>query len=350
LPVGEAVRRWRWRILASLAVGVTVYWVLRHGGLPVLPPSFASLRPWAVPVYAATLVGVHLARALRWRHLLRPLGDVSARAILAASWVGFAAIMWLPLRSGEVVRPLLVARQGRVRVWEATGTIGAERVLDGLSMTAILLVALGTSRTLDPLPDRIGDLELPVAAVRGAAWLAMAVFVAAFLLMLLFYWRREQGVRLVQALFGRISQRAASRVADVVTGVAEGLRFLPAPRRLAPFAAETMLYWGLNACGLWLLGRGTGLELGLDQAAVVMGVLGLGILTPTAPGYFGTFQLSIYVGLAMFVDAAHVTGEGSVFVFVAYVCQVAVHGLGALVGFLLRERAPDNLAAPSRAA
>jgi uncharacterized membrane protein YbhN (UPF0104 family) len=340
-----ADRSWIRRLVLSIAAGALVCWILLRGALPVVPDAeaFRELRPWAAPAYAATLLVVHFFRAFRWRHLLRPLGEVPLRAVLGASWLGFAAILWMPLRSGEAVRPVLLARQGRVRGWEAAGTVGAERVLDGVAMTAILLAALALSRPVEPLPDRVGDLDLPVAAVRGGAWMAMGVFAAALCAMLIFYWRREQASLLVERILG-------ARVAGVLSRVANGLVFLPS-RRLAPFAVETFVYWSANFAGLWLLGRGTGLDLSLAEAAVVMGVLGLGILTPSAPGYFGTFQLSMYLGLAMFVDAARVTGSGSAFVFVAYAAQSGMHALGALVGYaLLRTPKADNLAEPSRAA
>jgi len=87
---------------------------------------------------------------------------------------------------------------------------------------------------------------------------------------------------------------------------------------------------------LWLLAQGCGLaRIGLAEACVVMGCLGIGILVPSGPGYFGTYQLSVYMALAMFVPAAEVVSRGSAFVFVAYCCQLLVHAIGAALGVLL---------------
>src|SRR5262249_38923134 len=90
----------------SILFGGGIAWILSRGGLPLLPPraAFASLKPWTIPVYLASVSLHHYVRAIRWRHLLRPVGNVSNRSVVAVSWIAFAAILISPLRSGEIVR------------------------------------------------------------------------------------------------------------------------------------------------------------------------------------------------------------------------------------------------------
>jgi hypothetical protein len=343
-----------WRLLGSLGIGLGLGWMLVRGGLPILPTgrAFARLSPWTILLYVASLGAVHLLRAVRWRHLLRPVAPVSIREVVSTAWIGFAAVLLLPLRTGEVVRPMLIARRSEVRAWEAAGTVGAERVIDGLVLSAVLFAALLATVPLDPLPERVGDLPLPVAAVPGAAYLALAVFSACFAVLVVFHLRHAWGVKAIRATIGRLSRPLGDRIATIVERIAQGLAFLPSPSRLGPFLLETAGYWGLNALGLWLLARGCGLEaIGPWEACVIMGCLGIGILAPSGPGYFGTYQLSVYLALAMFVDAGAVTVEGSAFVFIAYLCQVGVHLLGGAAGGALAyfapahpPNAPENLA------
>ncbi|MBI4703333.1 MAG: flippase-like domain-containing protein [Deltaproteobacteria bacterium] len=338
------------RLALSLMAGAALCWMLVRGGLPIVPEAgaFAGLRRSTVALYVASLLGVHFLRAARWRHLLRPIGAVPLRAVLATSWIGFAAVLFLPLRLGEVVRPWLVARRGAVRGWEAAGTVGAERVVDGLALSAILFGALELSTPLDPLPERVGALELPVRAVRGAAYGALGLFALCFALMALLYWQRERALRLVRAGAGLASQRLGARLAGIAARVADGLRFLPAARHGLPFLLETLAYWALNAAGLWLLARSCGIEpLGGLEACVVMGSLGIGILVPAGPGFFGAYQLSVYLALALYLPPERVVGPGSAFVFLSYTSQLALHALGALVGLALDRRSARNLAAPA---
>ena len=337
------------RLAVSLGIGAGFAWMLARGGLPIVPKreAFASLQSWALPLYLVSLGLVHWFRAVRWRFLLRPVAKVGMAEILSSSFLGFAAILFLPLRMGEVVRPYLVSRRSAVRGWEAAGTVAAERVIDGLVLSLVLFVALAWTKPIDPLPDHVGDLSVPVSAVPHAAYAALAVFVSCFALMVLFYTSRTLVLRVIRSTLGVLSKRAADRAVQILERVVTGLRFLPSPRHLLPFLGETACYWGINAAGLWLLAQGCGLHaIGFGQACVVMGCIGIGILVHAGPGYFGTFQIAGYLALALYVAPAEVAVQGSAYVFLAYSAQLAQHLLGAVVGLWL-ERSRRSSGLPS---
>jgi len=330
------------KLIVSVVLGVGIAWVMARGGLPLVPPrsTFSELRPWTVPAYLLTLVVVHFFRAVRWRHLLRAVGQVSLRSVISVSWIAFGAILISPLRSGEVVRPYLITKRSSIKLWEATGTIGAERVIDGLILSILLFLGLQLSTPLSPLPDHVGKLRVPAAAVPGAAYTALTIFLIAFLVMGIFFFARDFARRVTFAVGRVISQKLASRLAGIVERIADGLRFLPSPSHFVPFMAETLAYWFINALGVWLLGWGCGLtEMTLAQATVTMGCLGIGILVPSGPGYFGAFQLSTYMALAMFFHEDALTGAGAAFVFLLYATQVGFHLVAMGIGMLM-DRSP----------
>ena len=333
-PLRAFIERHGLKLVLSLALGAGIAWLIARGGLPLVPPraAFAKVRWWTVAGYAGSLVVVHWFRAARWRFLLRPIGAVSLRSVVAVSWVSFTIILLSPLRSGEVARPLLITRRGTVRGWEATGTIGAERVIDGLVLSLMLFIALQLAPALSPLPDHVGDLALPVAAVPRAAYAVLALFASAFAVMGVFFGWREWARRATLRIVGLFSVRLATFMADVVERVADGLRFLPSIRLIAPFLVETLLYWAANSLGVWLLAWGTGLTtVTFTEACVVVGCIGIGILVPSGPGYFGAFQLSTYAALAMFIPEAELRGSASAFVFLLYACQVVWHLVAAVI-------------------
>jgi glycosyltransferase 2 family protein len=324
----------------SVVIAVAFAWTLQRGGLPLLPPreAFRDVKIVNCIECIALIAVLHTFRATRWRHLLSPIADLPMRRILAVSWIGFAAILLMPLRAGEIVRPYMIRQKGKVSIAAATGTVGAERVIDGLCLTLLLGVCLQLARPLSPLPDHIGKLQIPVAAVPVSAYAALAVFVCAFLLMGVFYWRPSLGHVFVVKTLGLVSPRIAEKVAAFVAQTAEGLRFLPNIRHIGPFLFETAIYWVCNALSMWILARGCGIEsITILQAFVVMGVLGVGILVPAGPGLFGAFQASTYAALAMYFHDDVVLGPGSVFVFLLYVFQFSWHLLTATF-FLLVDR------------
>ncbi len=326
------------KLAGSLVLGGGVAWVLARGGLPLVPPAsaFVALRPWTVVVYIGALAVIHVLRAVRWRHLLRPVGQASLRSVLAVSWIAFGAILLSPLRSGEIVRPYLITKRSNIRLWEATGTVGAERVIDGLLLSVMLFTGLQLATPLSPLPDHVGNLRVSAAAVPTAAYGALALFASAFAVMGTFFFARDFARRATFAVVGFFSRGLAERLAGVVERVADGLRFLPSPGHLVPFLAETLAYWALNAAGLQLLAWGCGLtSITLAQATVTMGCLGVGILVPSGPGYFGAFQLSTYMALAMYFPEATLIGPGAAFVFFLYATQVGFHVVAMAIGLAL---------------
>ena len=326
------------KLVVSVALGAGVAWIMARGGLPLVPPksTFSELRLWTIPVYVLMLAVVHYFRAIRWRHLLRAVGQVSLRSVIAVSWIAFGAILISPLRSGEVVRPYLITKRSSIKLWEATGTIGAERVIDGLVLSILLFLGLRLSTPLSPLPDHVGKLPVPAAAVPGAVYTALTIFLVAFVVMGIFFFARDFARRVTFAVGRVISHKLADRLAGIVERIADGLRFLPSPSHFVPFMAETMAYWLINAASVWLLGWGCGLTgMTLAQATMVMGCVGIGILVPSGPGYFGAFQLSAYMALAMFFHEDVLSGPGSAFVFLLYAVQVGFHIVAMGIGFLL---------------
>jgi len=335
------------KLAVSLVIAGAFVWTFQRGGLPLLPPwdALEEMDRGLFGAYLVVCAGWMVLRAARWRHLLAPIAQVPLRRVIAVSFVGYTAVLLLPLRAGEFVRPYLIGRDGKVSMVAATGTIGAERVIDGLFLTLVLGACLQVAHPLSPLPDHIGKLAIPVAAVPFYAYLALAGFLFAFAMMALFYWRAHWGDVLIGQTLGGISPKLAARVASLVKRLASGLKFLPNMKHVGPFMAETVVYWAMNGFCIWLLAKACRLDdLTLVQAFVVLGVLGVGIIVPAGPGLFGAFQASTYAALAMYFHDDVVLGRGAVFVFVLYVSQVVLQVAAGVLGLALdRPKAPISV-------
>jgi glycosyltransferase 2 family protein len=320
------VRHWP-KLLFSLLMAGGFVWLLRQGGLPLLPPAQAldQVAWWGVALHVLIWSSALLIRATRWHFLLAVVQRVPMRTVLRTTLVGYVAIVLMPFRTGEVLRPLLIQRDGKISAWAATGTIGAERIVDGLVVSGLLLVSLFFARPIEPLHD-------VAKFVPGAAYVFAAVFLLAFLLMSLFYWQRRWARRMSEAVIGVISLKLARWISGRLEQVADGLGFLKNARYALPFLAITLVYWGLSGVSWWVLGRAAGLsELSVQQAFVAMGVLAIGITIPNTPGFFGQFQAAIYAGLGLYFTEEQIGSAGAVYVFLTYVNQLGItFALGAL--------------------
>jgi uncharacterized protein (TIRG00374 family) len=319
------------------------FWVLRRGGLPMLPAraAFNATAWWGVAGYVGLSCVAAFLRTYRWIYLLRPLRPrLSARRVLGIGFVGFSAVLFAPLRMGEVVRPWLLARDREISFMQATGTVAAERVVDGLVLTLILSASLWLATPLSPLPDHVGRLPLPVAAVPRAATGALLFFAAAFVAMAMFYFWRGLARRLVHAVLDPFSHSFAQWVAARMEKLADGLKFLPSRRHGGAFLRDTLIYWCTSALSIWVLLRACGTSASFAQACVTMGIMGIGSLIPSGPGFFGAYQLSAYCGLAMFFPEATVLGGGAAFTFLSYSAQLIITAASCFLGFWLMARVP----------
>ncbi len=320
------VRKLAPKLIISIALGALFVWLIQRGGVPLLPTgaALAAVRWWTVPVYVAILAATHFFRASRWRFLVAPIKAVPFREVVLLNWIGFFAIFMLPLRLGEMARPALTKMRQGVPISAGLGTVAVERVVDGLVTSLCVVWALVA------LPHIDSDDEL-VRTLPYYGMLAVGVFSAALVALVLFLAKRTLAVALVDLTVGLVSPRVARLIASKVDSVAEGVRSIASPRLAAGFALETLVYWGFNALGMWVLGWGCGLDLTFGHAVAVMGILAIGILLPAGPGLFGNFQLAVSVALKLFFAEAIVGAEGAVYVFLLYVTQALLITIAGVV-------------------
>ncbi len=333
------------KFVVSLLVAGGLGWALHKGALPVLPSSgsLANASFGGVASFAVLFVVSSLIRAAKWWWLLAPIQQIPLRRVVSVSLIGYAALFVLPFRMGEFVRPLMIRKAG-LSGWAAMGSVAAERVIDGLAVTLLLTVGLTFSEPLSPLPDHIGGLAVSAAVIPRLCYSAIVLFSIAFAVLALFYFKRQLAQRTVEVTLGRLSRGLADWLIARIGQLADGLQFVRRPRYGAPFVALTLLYWLTFGAANWALLSGCGIhEVSAAEVCVLIGVFSLAILLPGAPGFFGTFQMSLYAALSLYVHAETVTGAGSAFVFINYVGQI---GLTLLLGgiALVLERAEASRA------
>ena len=330
------------KVLASCAFGGVLLYALEQAGLPLLPPAraFQQVKWWTVPLAALLSVAATLVRSARWRLLLRPIANVSGRRALSAALVGGGAVVVMPFRLGEMVRPYLISKDKRVPLLAALGTVVAERIIDGLFLSVMLAGALLAAPVAVPASTRVVGLPVSVGMVRGYAWTFLFTFLAAFSALLVFHAASERGARLVRAILGRVSARFGEFVAARLQSFAGGLGFFRHRRLALRLSAETCVHWCTGALSYWVLAWGAGLmhadQSGISyaEAFAVMGVLGLAAVLPGPPGLLGLYQAGLCAGMAMYFPEDVIRSQGAAFVFLSYLIQVGVVILAAGLALL----------------
>lgn len=301
------------KILASALVTVVcVYYALHGVNRTQVVAELRSLPTEGVLLYLVTLAATHLFRSSRWAYLLRPVGvSISQKRLLPISSVGFMAILALPMRLGEFVRPYYVAREGHVRMSAALGTVAVERIIDGLMISILFFGSY-----------LVSDHSAFPRELRLAAWLSLGGFVGLTTFLALALARTDATIDLFLrlTLLKKLAPTRAAHISDRVRSLISGFRVLGDGRNLAYFLVQTVLYWGCNGIGMWVLARYMGLAISIGAAFATMAFTGVVLSLPNAPGLVGQFHAGIKMALGAYLPAAVVNSKG-------FAYAVVLHGL-----------------------
>jgi uncharacterized protein (TIRG00374 family) len=313
---GAVTPRLALKIALSLLVGgVCVYFAGRGVKLDDVVAGIRVLPASGIALFLATCAVTHLFRAWRWEFLLRPLGvSLPLSRLLPISSAGFMAILALPVRLGEFVRPYFVTRERRVGMSALLGTVAVERIIDGLLISILFFVSYLVSPSGSFTP-----------ALRVAAWISLLGFVVLTTFLALARVWKEQTiafalrVSLLQWLAPRLARKVGDRLHDLISGFG----VLADHRNFAVFLLQSIAYWGCNGLGMWLLARQMGLPISLGAAYATMAFTGVVLSLPNSPGLVGQYQLGIRLALLAYLPEAVVKSRG-----MAY--GIVLHGLQTL--------------------
>ena len=316
-------------IIANLIGGFFLWLVARDLPLDAIGAYFAQADPGQLIAASAgfvVLYGIsHAARVMRWFELVRPIEpDLKPWTVHKVCLVGLTAILLLPLRLGELVRPYLLAKHTPVKASAALGTAVVERVMDGLAMTGLLFLTLATYS---------GQGATTFATTTGI--ISACVFSGALVMCVLAYWRMSLAQRIIDATFGRLWQRLADKLSGLLRDFITGFRALGSAGAMARFLAATLAYWIANVLSMWVLATwGFGLDIGVWQMTTVLALLVIGIMVPGGPGMAGSFEFFMLRALALFVavDDPNIAPTAGAFAALVHVLQLVVITVpGALV-------------------
>jgi glycosyltransferase 2 family protein len=293
--------RWRLAVRALLSFvvsGVFIWFSLRRVDLRSVVSAIYGAQSLPLLGYLLILLLVHVVKTLRWGLLLKPLGEVSFRRLNTASAVGFMLTVLLPLRLGELARPLIVARPTAdspvpLRRGEALATVVIERIIDSLAMGVLGVVSLTMLATAGNAARYAWQAAMLVTV--GFSALCVALVFAFFM--------RDNAVALIRLVFNPISRRLGERLARLLDGFILGLR-LGSASRVGGFMLLTAFYWSLHVVGFWIVAGAFDLQLSPLMACTVLACQVVGIMIPAGPGMVGTSQFFTQLGLSIFIPGA----------------------------------------------
>ena len=276
------------QIAVSLLITAAALWYSLHG--VEFGQFLHDLRDarwvWIGPIALAAVASLWL-RALRWKILLETLGPLGDTPVFDATNIGFMGNMVLPLRAGEAIKPIVVARAGRVSIPAALATVALERVCDLIMLGLIGVVTLA----LVPQADFLQGKTNVVLAGVGVALVGIIVVIR------LAPWLEKQ-LDVVSgwlpAFLGRIVNEAGRGFLHSLSGLAD-------LRVLVPVFLYSALIWIDAAAGFMAVA----LALDVSAPLIPLGfattvIVALAVSVPSAPGFIGVFWAGSELALGLF--------------------------------------------------
>ena len=274
----------------ALSVGISalfLFFAIRGVEWPKVKTALADARYiFVVPMIAITVWSLYI-RAQRWRVLLRPVGRPAMRTLVSATNIGFMANMVLPLRAGEVIRPVLVSRKESEPLSGILATVVLERIFDMFT----ILFLFGVSASLVAVSDQVRHW--------GYYLSGLAATVAA--VVVLVRWQEALALRLLHVLLRPFPAAISTPIEHFFRGFVQALETLQSPLTFIQLLGWSLYLW-LAIAGIYLLGI---LAFNVSAPLIVgsitvSAIVAIAVSVPSAPGYIGSFQLGCILGLAIF--------------------------------------------------
>ncbi len=286
------------RVLLGLGVtAASLVWVLNGVDFRQVVTDMGRANLWwlLLPSVPAYLVSVWV-RALRWRHLTDAVAPIEPAPLFRAVSLGFMANNVFPLRLGEVIRALVLARDTGLSSGALFGTVIVERLIDAAVILGLAAVVLGLGGA-----EALGIDPRAVLPPLVALALVPTVFVAALRLV------PDPTIRLGVWPVGRVfGPRIRDRLEGVLRQIASGLGSLRGGRHLGWVAFHSVLIWLVLApipfgAAVLALDIDLGSTARLATAAFTLLVwIGAAVALPSAPGFFGPYHAACWLALRPF--------------------------------------------------
>jgi len=278
-------------MLGFLISAVCLYLALRGVDWPAVAAALRSAHYiYLLPNGALILLSMWL-RAVRWRYMTDAVKPgIGRHSLFASTMIGFMVNNVLPLRLGEIARPFSLSHKEEISRSAAFATIVVERVFDALSLLLVSgLLLVSAPMLID------GETRL-----LQAAYVALTLHLVALALLVTLKLRTEASLAWLRRVGGIFPDRVRDRLVDVAARFTTGLGVLANARSLVAVVIWSLVIWGIVGFSNYFIFLAFDLTVPWYAPYVVLVIVSLGVMLPSAPGYVGTFQLFTIAALKIF--------------------------------------------------
>jgi uncharacterized protein (TIRG00374 family) len=276
-------------------------------------------------------------RARRWRTILDP---VAPKLPFGPLWRSVAIGMMVNnlalLRAGELARAFALTREvPSVTFSTSLASLVVDRVFDAIVVLLLLAVSILVA----------GFSANTEIAGYSIAHIAMLFALAPLVLLIGLYalvFFPDKLIRLFELFARRVAPAVERRGSDMLRRFAEGLSVLRSPAHFLAVFWWTLLHWLLQPVAFWLALSALGIQVPWSATLFMQGVIVILVAVPSAPGFFGPFEL----GATLALGAYHVSqSDATTWAFIFHIASfIPITLIGAYYAGRLGLRMSDMTA------
>jgi len=283
-----------WKPWAGLAISALfVCLAFREVDVARIWTVIRSADPLLILLITPVTLFQYVIRTWRWGLLLEPVKKTGFLNRLSAVLLGFAANFVLPARLGELVRANALGQTEKMSGSSTFGTIVVERLFDGFTLLLILLIGLlGTT-----FPGKWQSIS---GSLRATGYLLFLSYILITIFLVGFKYKTRFFLSLLDRLLFFFPSRIRARLIGIIRNFSLGLVLLKNPSKWGQAVFYSLLLWFSALYQIEVTARSIGLDLPFIAVFIILSMATFGVMIPSAPGFIGTFHLSVQYGFIFY--------------------------------------------------
>jgi glycosyltransferase 2 family protein len=285
---------WRGALGILLSAGL-LWWAFKDVPIAEVREQLGRSNVGYFILSAIVATTIFPLRAIRWRVILDPIAPgLPFGQLWRATAIGMMVNNVAPARAGEFARAFALTREtNRVGFVASVASLALDRVFDAVVLIMLLVGAM----LMPAFPGATVIAGQP--ASRYAMLFAVGVLGLLAALFVMVFWPALI-LRVYDAIVGRILPKFADRGRGMLTSFISGLGALRSPRRFALVFFWTVIHWLVSALSFYIGFKAVGITAPFSAALFLQSLIAIGVALPSSPGFFGFFEASAKVGLAVY--------------------------------------------------
>ena len=300
-------------IIGLLISSIFLYLAFRKVDFPELWSALKGANYWYLFPNIVLVILSMWMRAYRWKFMIQPIKKVGLDRLFSSVMIGFMANNVLPARLGEFVRAYSLGTKEKISKSATFATIVIERIFDGFSILFILWLSL----LLSPFPDWVKRAS--------HLFLLMNLFTLVFLVF--FEVRRETTLKFFTLIFRLLPKSLSFKAKEILEKFIGGLKVFRDIPSLIRILALSIFIWIVVGISNYFIFLVFDLHPPIQASFILLGIVSLGVMLPSSPGYVGTFHYACVASFVVLKLSENISGPFSIVLHASQYFPVTLLGL-----------------------